>query len=150
MKVKIINKSGFDLPEYATSQSAGIDIKAKLKEDEWDEDDKYRLEPGERILIKTGLYLELPNNIEAQVRPRSGLAYKNGITIVNSPGTVDADYRGEIGIILINHGQSDFVIKHGDRIAQLVFAEYKQVEFEEVKELSETERGAGGFGSSGN
>lgn len=145
MTVKIVNKSGFENPQYATAQSAGLDIKASSFIDDF----TGTLEPGERTLIKTGIYLELPEGIEAQVRPRSGLALKQGVTVLNSPGTIDSDYRGEVGIILINNGNKSVIINHGDRIAQLVFAKFEHVRFDEVTELSNTERGKGGYGSTG-
>jgi dUTP pyrophosphatase len=142
MKVAIINKSNNALPSYETSASAGLDIRAFIEE-------KLTLSPGERKLIKTGLFLEIPEGYEAQVRPRSGLALKNGITVLNSPGTIDADYRGEIGVILINHSSENFEINSGDRIAQLVFAKVEQAVWFETESLNETERGHGGFGSTG-
>ena len=142
MKVAIINKSNNALPSYETSASAGLDIRAFIEE-------KLTLSPGERKLIKTGLFLEIPEGYEAQVRPRSGLALKNGITVLNSPGTIDADYRGEIGVILINHSSENFEINSGDRIAQLVFAKVEQAVWYETESLNETERGQGGFGSTG-
>ena len=142
MKVAIINKSNNALPSYETSASAGLDIRAFIEE-------KLTLSPGERKLIKTGLFLEIPEGYEAQVRPRSGLALKNGITVLNSPGTIDADYRGEIGVILINHSSENFEINSGDRIAQLVFAKVEQAVWFETESLNETERGQGGFGSTG-
>jgi dUTP pyrophosphatase len=142
MKVEVINESKNDLPQYETVNSAGMDVRAHL-------DDKLVLEPGEKALIKTGLKLAIPAGYECQVRPRSGLAYKHGVTVLNSPGTIDADYRGDVGVILINHGTSNFVVEPGERIGQLVFAKYERVEFEAVEELSETERGEGGFGSTG-
>ena len=142
MKVAIINKSNNPLPSYETSASAGLDIRAFIEE-------KYTLNPGERKLIKTGLFLEIPEGYEAQVRSRSGLALKNGITVLNSPGTIDADYRGEIGVILINHSSEIFEINSGDRIAQLVFAKVEQAIWYETESLNETERGEGGFGSTG-
>ena len=142
MKVAIINKSTNGLPSYETSASAGLDIRAFIEE-------KLTLSPGERKLIKTGLFLEIPEGYEAQVRPRSGLALKNGITVLNSPGTIDADYRGEIGVILINHSSEIFEINSGERIAQLVFAKVEQAVWFETESLNETERGEGGFGSTG-
>ena len=142
MKVAIINKSNNALPSYETSASAGLDIRAFIEE-------KLTLSPGERKLIKTGLFLEIPEGYEAQVRPRSGLALKNGITVLNSPGTIDADYRGEIGVILINHSSENFKINSGDRIAQLIFAKVEQAVWFETESLNETERGQGGFGSTG-
>lgn len=142
MKVAIINKSNNALPSYETSASAGLDIRAFIEE-------KLTLSPGERKLIKTGLFLEIPEGYEAQVRPRSGLALKNGITVLNSLGTIDADYRGEIGVILINHSSENFEINSGDRIAQLIFAKVEQAVWFETESLNETERGQGGFGSTG-
>lgn len=142
MKVKIINQSKHLLPQYETQFSAGMDIRANI-------DTPIVLNPMERTLVKTGLFLELPQGSECQVRPRSGLALKKGITVLNSPGTIDADYRGEVGVILINLSNETFVIEDGERIAQLVFAKHEQAKFEVVDSLSETERGAGGFGSTG-
>lgn len=140
--VRLVNKSKHPLPEYATPQSAGVDLRANLEA-------TITLAPGERSLIPTGLYLELPAGTEAQVRPRSGLAFKHGISVLNAPGTIDADYRGEVGVLLINHGPAPFEVKDGERIAQLVVARYEQVAFEEVVDLSTSERGAGGFGHTG-
>jgi len=134
---------GIDLPFYATSHAAGADLRAAIEAD-------IIIEPGEHALIKTGFAMALPDNFEAQIRPRSGLALKHGITVLNSPGTIDADYRGEIGIILINHGKQPFTIQRGDRIAQMIIAPFVQADFKPVESLSETARGAGGFGSSGN
>jgi dUTP pyrophosphatase len=142
MQINIINKSGHPLPKYETIASAGMDLRASISE-------PIVLKPLERALIKTGLFIELPLGYEAQVRPRSGLALKKGISVLNSPGTVDADYRGEIGVILINLSNEDFVIENGERIAQMVIAKHEQAQFIEVNELSETSRGAGGFGSTG-
>ncbi len=142
MKVKIINQSNHPLPQYATEASAGLDLRANISED-------IELKPLERVLVKTGLYIELPVGYEAQVRPRSGLAYKHGITVLNSPGTIDADYRGEIGVLLVNLSNQPFTITNGERIAQLVIAKHEQAEWVEVEELSDTGRGAGGFGSTG-
>ncbi|MRX48682.1 dUTP diphosphatase [Pedobacter puniceum] len=142
MKINIINKSNNPLPNYETAASAGLDLRANLESPE-------SLKPLERKLIPTGLFIELPIGYEAQIRPRSGLAYKAGISIVNSPGTIDADYRGEIKILLINLSTEDFVINHGDRIAQMVIAAHEQAEWVEVDELSETARGAGGYGHTG-
>ena len=142
MKVLVINKSNNELPAYETIASAGLDIRAFIEE-------SIILKPFERKLIKTGLFLEIPLGYEAQVRPRSGFALKNGVTVLNSPGTIDADYRGEVGVILINLSQENVEIHSGDRIAQLVFAKVEQAEWNEVETLSETERGAGGFGSTG-
>ncbi len=142
MEVKVINKSNHPLPQYESSGAAGLDLKANISE-------KLELKPLERVLVKTGLFLEIPEGYEAQVRPRSGLALKNGITVLNSPGTVDADYRGEIGVILVNLSSEIFVINDGDRIAQLVFAKVEQANWLEAENLSDTNRGAGGFGSTG-
>ena len=142
MRVNIINKSNNALPAYETASSAGMDLRAFV-------DDDVLLKPFERKLIPTGLYIELPEGYEAQIRPRSGLAIKSGITVLNSPGTIDADYRGEIKVILINLSQEDFTIKSGDRICQMVIAKHEKAEFVEVDEISETERGAGGFGHTG-
>ena len=142
MKVKIINKSRNLIPEYATPLSAGIDLRASLKE-------SISVDAFDSRLIPTGLYIELPEGYEAQVRPRSGLALKYQITVLNSPGTIDADYRGEIGVILMNHSDTPFIIEPGDRIAQLVFSKYEKADFIEVEELSETERGTGGIGHTG-
>ena len=142
MTVKIINKSNHPLPSYQTIASAGMDIRAYIAQ-------PVVLKPMQRAIIKTGLYLELPIGTEAQVRPRSGLAAKKGITVLNSPGTIDADYRGDVGVILINHGKQAFVIEDGMRIAQLVIAQYTQFDWNEVTNLDETARGAGGFGSTG-
>ena len=142
MKVLVINKSNNELPAYETIGSAGLDIRANI-------DESISLKPFERKLIKTGLFLEIPVGYEAQVRPRSGFALKNGVTVLNTPGTIDADYRGEVGVILINLSQENVEIHSGDRIAQLVFAKVEQAEWNEVETLSETERGAGGFGSTG-
>ena len=142
MEVKIINRSHHPLPQYATPLSAGMDLRANLEE-------PISLEPMGRVLVPTGLFMSLPEGYEAQVRPRSGLAIKKGVTVLNSPGTIDADYRGEVKVILINLSDTDFVIKSGDRIAQLVIAKHEQPEVVEVQTLSETERGAGGFGHTG-
>ena len=142
MKIRIVNKSTNALPQYATSQSAGIDLRANLAE-------PVVLKPMERKLIPTGLFIELPEGYEAQIRPRSGLALKHGITVLNTPGTIDADYRGEIGVILINLSTEDFKIEHGERICQMVIAHHEQAEWIQVEELNETERGAGGFGHTG-
>jgi dUTP pyrophosphatase len=142
MKVRIINQSKNPLPAYETGLSAGMDVRANL-------DEPVILKPLERALIKTGLFLEIPEGYECQVRPRSGLAFKKGVTVLNSPGTIDADYRGEVGVILVNLSSEPFTVEHGERIAQLVFAKVKQAKWIEVEELSETERGAGGFGSTG-
>ena len=142
MKIEIINESHHPLPQYATPLSAGMDLRANL-------DAPVTLRPLERRLIPTGLRIALPEGYEAQVRPRSGLALKMGITVLNTPGTVDADYRGEVGVILINLSQEDFVVEDGERIAQMIIARHEQAELVEVSVLSETERGAGGFGHSG-
>ncbi|MDD2799512.1 MAG: dUTP diphosphatase [Bacteroidales bacterium] len=142
MDVKIVNKSKHDLPEYATLHAAGMDLRANL-------DQPITLKPLERKLIPTGLFIELPVGFEAQIRPRSGLAYKKGITVLNSPGTIDADYRGEIGVILINLSQEDFLVNDGERICQMVVAAHEQVEWIGVEALQETERGDGGFGHTG-
>jgi dUTP pyrophosphatase len=142
MKIKIINKSNHELPNYETIASAGMDLRANISE-------PITLKSLERTIVKTGLFIELPIGYEAQVRPRSGLAAKKGITVLNSPGTVDADYRGEIGVILVNLSNEDFVIENGERIAQLIIAKHERAEWLEVNELSETSRGEGGFGSTG-
>lgn len=142
MKVKVVNKGRQPLPQYATPQSAGMDLRANL-------DEPITLQPLERRLIPTGLYIALPEGYEAQVRPRSGLALKKGITVLNSPGTIDADYRGEVGVLLINLSQEPFVVNAGERIAQMVIARHEQGEFIEVEVLDETERGAGGYGHTG-
>ena len=143
MKVKVVNKSNNALPAYETKNSAGMDLRAYLP------DGSVTLQPMQRALIPTGLYIEIPEGYEGQVRPRSGLAFKHGITVLNTPGTIDADYRGELKQILINLSDEPFVINNGDRIAQIVFARCEQAEMVEVEELSETERGAGGFGHTG-
>ena len=140
--VKVVNKGHQQLPAYATPQSAGMDLRANL-------DEPVVLKPLERKLIKTGLYIALPEGYEAQVRPRSGLALKHGITVINTPGTIDADYRGEVGVCLINLSQEDFVVNVGERIAQMVIAKHEQGDFVVVEELDETERGAGGYGHTG-
>lgn len=142
MRVRIINKSNNALPAYETVSSAGMDLRAFIDSD-------LVLKPFERKLIPTGLYIELPDGYEAQIRPRSGLAIKSGITVLNSPGTIDADYRGEIKVILINLSNEDFTIKSGERICQMVIAKHEKVDFVEVEEINETERGAGGFGHTG-
>jgi dUTP pyrophosphatase len=142
MQVKVINKSQHELPAYETVASAGLDVRANIEA-------AITLQPMERTLVKTGLFLEIPVGFECQVRPRSGLALKNGITVLNAPGTIDADYRGEVGVILINLSNAPFVIENGERIAQLVFARYEQAEWHEVNTLTDTERGSGGFGSTG-
>lgn len=142
MKIKIVNTSGHPLPQYATAHSAGMDLRASLAE-------PVVLMPLERALIPTGIYIELPIGYEAQIRPRSGLAIKYGIGIVNAPGTIDADYRGEIRVILVNLSHEDFVINDGERICQMVIAQHATVEWEQVDSLEQTERGAGGFGHTG-
>lgn len=142
IQIKLINQSGNPLPAYETHASAGVDLRAYLEA-------PVLLKPMERKLIKTGLFMELPVGFEAQVRPRSGLAAKHGITVLNTPGTIDADYRGEIGVILINLSQEDFTINPGDRIAQMVIARHAQADFQAVEFLTETQRGSGGFGSTG-
>jgi len=142
MQVKIINQSSNALPEYATLASAGMDIRAFITQN-------IVLHPGERVLIPTGLFIELPVGTEAQIRPRSGLAFKNGVTVLNSPGTIDADYRGEIKVLLINLSKVDFTIQNGERIAQLIVAKHERVQWETVDNINETARGAGGFGHTG-
>lgn len=142
MKVKIVNKSSFDTPFYATERSAGMDIKANIEE-------PIVLRPLQRAMVPTGLYIALPEGTEAQIRPRSGLAAKHGITVLNTPGTIDADYRGEIKVILVNLSNDDFTINPGERVAQMVVARYEKVEWDSVEVLDETERGTGGFGSTG-
>jgi dUTP pyrophosphatase len=142
MKVEVVNLSSHELPKYSTEESAGLDLRAELQS-------PIVLEPGQRSLIPTGLKIALPTGYEAQVRPRSGLAYKHGITVLNSPGTIDADYRGDVGVILINHGSESFTIENGERIAQLIIAKFIQIDWDEVLDLSNTSRGEGGFGSTG-
>lgn len=142
MKVKIINKSSYTLPSYATEASAGMDLRANLAE-------SISIQPLERKLVPTGLFMELPLGYEAQIRPRSGLAFKHGITVVNAPGTIDADYRGEIKVALINLSQEAFVIEPGERIAQMIIARHETIEWYEVEELSDSSRGVGGFGHTG-
>ena len=142
MHIKIVNKSSHSLPEYETIASAGMDLRANIEE-------PITLKPLERTIVKTGLYIELPIGFEAQVRPRSGLAAKKGITVLNAPGTIDADYRGEVGVILVNLSNESFVINNGERIAQMVIAKHERAEWTVVEELSETTRGEGGFGSTG-
>lgn len=142
MKIKIINKPNTTKPSYSTNNSAGLDLRAHIKEE-------INLNPMSRVLIKTGLFIQLPEGYEAQIRPRSGLAYKNGITVLNTPGTIDADYRGEVGVLLINLSNDSFKIKNGDRIAQMVIAKYEQAEWISVEQLDTTQRGDGGFGSTG-
>lgn len=142
IKVRIINRGHHQLPEYATAQSAGMDLRANI-------DEKIVLKPMQRMLIPTGLYMALPAGYEAQVRPRSGLALKHGITVLNTPGTIDADYRGEVKVLLVNFSDTDFVINDGERIAQMVIAKHETADFVEVEELDQTERGAGGYGHTG-
>lgn len=142
MEVKIVNRSKNELPSYATTHSAGMDLRADIQE-------SIVLKPLKRIMVPTGLFIELPEGYEAQIRPRSGLAAKHGIGIVNSPGTIDADYRGEIKIILVNLSDEEFTLNPGERIAQMIIAKYERVELVETNSLSETERGEGGFGSTG-
>jgi len=143
VQVKVKNKSNHPLPRYQTDGSAGMDLRANIINPK-------KLKPLQRALISTGIYLELPNGTEAQVRPRSGLALKKGITVLNSPGTIDSDYRGEIGVMLVNLSNEEVLIEQGERVAQLVIAKYEKVEWITVNELPETERGAGGYGSTGN
>lgn len=142
MKVAIINKSKHELPKYETPESAGVDLRANL-------DEEITLKPLERKLVPTGLFMELPVGSEAQIRPRSGLAYKHGITVLNSPGTIDSDYRGELKVLLVNLSNKDFVVADGERVAQMVIARHEQVTFELTENLGDTDRGAGGFGSTG-
>lgn len=142
MKINIINHSGHALPQYETAHAAGMDMRAFVETE-------ITIKPLQRILIPTGLHIELPVGFEAQIRPRSGLAYKHGISIVNSPGTIDADYRGEIKVLLVNLSDTDFVVNNGDRIAQMVIAKYETISWEAVEELSDTARGAGGYGHTG-
>ncbi|MBI3238529.1 MAG: dUTP diphosphatase [Flavobacteriia bacterium] len=142
MSISIRNQSSNELPEYATAGAAGLDIRAHLSE-------AITLQPLERRLIPTGLFLEIPLGYEVQIRPRSGLAFKHGITVLNSPGTIDSDYRGEVGVLLINLSNEAFVIENGERVAQMVVAAHEQASWKEVSELSDTDRGAGGFGSTG-
>ncbi|MFL5730516.1 MAG: dUTP diphosphatase [Cytophagaceae bacterium] len=142
MQVKVVNHSKHPLPSYQTEFSAGMDLRAELSE-------PVTLKPLQRALIPTGLFIELPQGLEAQIRPRSGLAFKNGITVLNSPGTIDADYRGEIKILLINLSEEDFIVQDGERVAQMVIARYEQITWLSVKELATSQRAAGGFGSTG-
>jgi dUTP pyrophosphatase len=142
LKVKVVNRSSHSLPEYSTSLSAGMDIRANVSE-------TVLVEPGQRVLVPTGLFIELPEGYEAQIRPRSGLALKKGITVLNSPGTIDADYRGEVGIILINHSDEAFEINSGERICQMIISRHESILWDEVKEVGETARGEGGFGHTG-
>lgn len=142
MNIRVINKSRHALPHYETLASAGMDLRANLQA-------SVTIAPLERTIVPTGIFMELPLGVEAQVRPRSGLAAKKGITVLNAPGTIDADYRGEVGVILVNLSNEPFTIENGERIAQMVIAKHERVQWEEVSELSSTERGAGGFGSTG-
>ena len=142
MKIRVVNKSKFELPEYATISAAGLDLRANVE-------DVLVLKPLERVLIPTGLFMEIPHGFEGQIRPRSGLAYKHGITVLNSHGTIDADYRGEIKVLLVNVSNAEFVIEPGERVAQIVFASHAQIQWNEVISLEETDRGVGGFGSTG-
>mgnify|MGYP000876457388 FL=1 len=142
LQTKVINHSKHELPRYATPQAAGIDLKANLSED-------LLLKPLQRQLIPTGLFIQLPEGYEAQIRPRSGLAFKNGITVLNSPGTIDSDYRGEIKVLLVNLSNVDFVVKDGERIAQMILAKHEQINWVLVNDLESSDRGAGGFGSTG-
>lgn len=142
LKVKVINKSKHELPAYSTPQSAGMDLRANI-------DESLTLHPMERKLITTGIYMALPIGYEAQIRPRSGLALKHGVTVLNTPGTVDADYRGEVMVLLVNLSQEDFIVNDGERIAQMVIAKHEQADFVEVTELDETDRGDGGYGHTG-
>jgi dUTP pyrophosphatase len=142
MKIRIVNRSKHQLPAYSTALSAGMDIRANI-------DEEIVLKPLARVLVKTGLFLEIPEGYEAQIRPRSGLALNKGITVLNSPGTIDADYRGEVGIILVNLSEEDFVIKDGERICQMIIARHEKAEWVETHSLEETKRGAGGFGHTG-
>src|SRR4051812_39296764 len=142
MQIKIVNTGKHELPSYATEQAAGMDLRANITE-------AVELKPLQRMLIPTGLFIHLPKGTEAQIRPRSGLAFKNGLTVLNSPGTIDADYRGEIKVILVNLSNEDFTVNDGERVAQMVIAKHEQAEWTEVEQLIETERGAGGFGHTG-
>lgn len=142
MTVKIVNKSKHSLPEYSTKLSAGMDLRANI-------DNPIELSPLERVLVPTGIYIQLPESFEAQIRPRSGLAIKHGITVLNTPGTIDADYRGEVGVILVNLSNKKFTINDGDRICQMVIAKHETIKWQPVDKLQDTERGAGGFGHSG-
>lgn len=142
MKINIINRSKHDLPQYATIASAGVDLRANI-------DEPILIESLEKVIVPTGLFMEIPVGYEAQVRPRSGLAFKHGITVLNSPGTIDADYRGEIKVILVNLSKETFTINNGERVAQMVIAAHEQAEWVEVNELGDTDRGSGGFGSTG-
>lgn len=141
MEIRIVNKSDYPLPKYETKNSAGVDLRSNLP--------VFNLEPFKRVLIPTGIFIEIPEGYEGQVRPRSGLALKRGLTVLNSPGTIDADYRGEVGVILINLSEENQLIEHGERVAQLIFNKVERVEFIQVESLTVTERGAGGFGHTG-
>ena len=142
MNVKVINRSAHDLPSYQTTSSAGMDLRANISE-------KIEVKPLERVLVPTGLFMELPDGFEAQIRPRSGLAFKHGLTVLNSPGTIDADYRGEIKVLLVNLSHEAFSIENGERVAQMVIAKHEQINWESVEILEDSDRGAGGFGSTG-
>lgn len=142
MKINVIYSGKHELPQFETLQSAGMDLRANIDED-------VVLQPGDRALIPTGIKMALPDGYEAQIRPRSGLAYKHGVTVLNSPGTIDADYRGDVGVLLINHGKEAFVVEDGMRVAQMVIAQYTQFDWNPVEDLNETSRGEGGFGSTG-
>jgi len=142
LPIKVVNRSKHPLPQYATTLAAGFDLKADIEE-------KIVIKPLQRILVPTGLFIELPAGFEAQIRPRSGLAFKNGITVLNSPGTIDADYRGEVKVLLVNLSDNDFTIQDGERIAQMVVAKHEQILWQEVEQLEDSARGAGGFGSTG-
>ena len=142
MKIKVVNKSKHELPHYSTSASAGMDIRANI-------DQPIILKPLERIVVKTGIFMEIPIGFEAQIRPRSGLAFKKGITVLNSPGTIDADYRGEVGVILVNLSSESFLIEDGERIAQMIIAKHENIDWNEVITLDDSVRGSGGFGSTG-
>ena len=142
MKIKVNYTGKHELPQFETAQSAGMDLRANI-------DAPVVLQPGDRALIPTGIKMALPDGYEAQIRPRSGLAYKHGITVLNSPGTIDADYRGDVGVLLINHGQEPFTVEDGMRVAQMVVAQYSQFQWHAVEDLDETDRGEGGFGSTG-
>lgn len=142
LKIKVINQSGHELPAYQTPLSAGLDLRAQLAQ-------PVTLAPLQRTLIPTGLFIELPEGYEAQIRPRSGLAFKHGVTVLNSPGTIDADYRGEIKVLLVNLSDTEFVVENGERIAQMVVARHETIEWEAAESLSDTQRGAGGYGSTG-
>lgn len=142
MKIQVVNQSKHPLPEYATELSAGLDLRANI-------DEPIELKPLDRTLVSTGLFIALPKGYEAQIRPRSGLAFKNGVTVLNSPGTIDADYRGELKVLLVNLSNTSFIINDGERVAQMVIAKYEQVNWEQTTNLDDTDRGAGGFGHTG-